>query len=224
MGDVQKEDQKKKYNVKKLTKAAHGMNALYLEKDEKVKILDFPIISLASIEVSAFILAAQSHQHPLPKTYKEAKAKYWDDWKPAFEKQLQDLAEKGAWELVYPPKGAQVLPGKWVFDQKHNDLGNWLRNRARWVVCGNFQNDDDWAAQDIFAASANAVAVKIFFTLVVILGMESIQLDIVTAFLNAILADEDAAYVAQSTGFIDGTKKVCKLKKAFYDLRKSPHL
>jgi hypothetical protein len=41
------------------------------------------------------------------------------------------------------------------------------------MVCGNFQGADDWAAQNLYAAVASAIAVKIFFILVAALGMNS---------------------------------------------------
>jgi hypothetical protein len=73
-------------------------------------------------------------QRKVPKSYWEAKKSHWADWKPAFEKQMRDLEARDAWDLVYPPTGAEILPGKWVLDMKFNAQGQWDRNRARWVV------------------------------------------------------------------------------------------
>jgi hypothetical protein len=99
------------------------------------------------------------------------------------------------WDLVYASDEAEILPGKWVFNQKFDENGNWIRNRARWMVCGNFQGADNWAAQNLYAAVASAMAVKIFFILVAVLGMNSTQLDIVTAFLNATAKSKTPVYV-----------------------------
>jgi hypothetical protein len=55
-----------------------------------------------------------------------------------------------------------------------------------------------------------------------VLGTDSTQLDIVTAFLNATAKSKTPIYVFQPTGFSDGTKRVYKLSRAFYGLRKSP--
>ena len=51
---------------------------------------------------------------------------------------------------------------------KFNAKGEWDRNRARWVVCSNFENAESWAAQDVYAAVANSSSVKLFFTLVAV--------------------------------------------------------
>src|SRR5947209_16093517 len=100
-------------------------------------------------------------QRQVPKSYWDArKGAKWEDWKPAFEKQIRDLESRNTWDLIYPPPDANILPGKWVLDMKFNAKGEWDRNRARWVVCGNFENAENWAAQDVYAAVANSASVK----------------------------------------------------------------
>ena len=55
----------------------------------------------------------------VPKTYQAARyGGRWEDWKPAFEKQMEEFNQLHAWDLIYPPKGANILRGKWVLDQK----------------------------------------------------------------------------------------------------------
>ena len=45
-------------------------------------------------------------------------------------------------------------------------------------------------------------------------------MDVVTTFLNGEISSE--VYVGQPKGYNDGTKKVCKLRKALYGLWESP--
>ena len=53
----------------------------------------------------------------IPKSYKKARSgPHWDDWKPAFEKQMYDLESRNVWELVTPLPKDRILPGKWVLD------------------------------------------------------------------------------------------------------------
>jgi hypothetical protein len=125
------------------------------------------------------------------------------------------------WNLVFASEGANVLPGKWVLDQKHENDGTWIRNRARWVMCGNFEGTEGWSAQDLYAAVASAIAVKIFFTLIAIYGIISTQADIITAFLNIVIPEEIHIYVRQPIGFTNRTAKICRFNKAFYGLRRS---
>jgi hypothetical protein len=90
------------------------------------------------------------------------------------------------------------------------------------MVCGNFEGTEGWLAQDLYAAVASAIAVKIFFTLVAIYSMMSTQADVITAFFNTVIPKGIHVYVRQPTGFTNGTAKVCKLNKALYSLRRSP--
>ena len=52
-------------------------------------------------------------KHLVPKTYRAARyGGKWDDWKPAFDKQMEEFNQLHVWDLVDPPKRANVLPGK----------------------------------------------------------------------------------------------------------------
>jgi hypothetical protein len=55
---------------------------------------------------------------------------------------IEKVYKKGVntWNVVFPLPNTQVLLGRWVLDMKFNAMGNWERNRARWVVCSNFEN------------------------------------------------------------------------------------
>jgi hypothetical protein len=134
---------------------------------------------------------------------------------------MQEFDQRYVWDLVDPPKDAQILPGKWVLDQKFDINGEWARNRARWVVCGNFES---WQYQDLYAAVANNTSVKVFLLITAILDLECEQIDVIRAFLNASLEEGDEIYVAQPDGFDDGTGRVCRLLQALYGLRKAPRL
>jgi hypothetical protein len=122
---------------------------------------------------------------------------------------MQEFDQHHVWDLVDPPKHIKILPGKWVLDQKFDSNGKWLRNRARWVVCGNFES---WQYQDLYAAVANNISVKVFLLITAILDLECEQIDVVRAFLNASLEEEDEIYVAQPDGFDDGSGRVCRLR------------
>ena len=61
-------------------------------------------------------------------------------------------------------------------------------------------------------------SIRIFVILIVILDLECRAFNIVTAYLNAIVLDEDIIYIVQLIGFINGIDRVCKLNKAFYSL------
>src|SRR6202043_99727 len=110
---------------------------------------------------------------------------------------------------------------KWVLDQKFDTKGNWIRNRTRWVVCGNFENNS-WNSIETYSAVVTSTAVKIFLTLIAIFDLECEHFDVVTAFLNTPIPEDTNVYVQQPIGYEDGTDRVCKLIQALYGLRKSP--
>jgi hypothetical protein len=91
-----------------------------------------PVLALSTIKAIDFQRDQNGKdQSKVPKSYHEAKkGPKWEQWKPAFEKQMRDLESRNAWDLVYPPPNAIVLPGRWVLDMKFNALGAWERNRA----------------------------------------------------------------------------------------------
>ena len=112
------------------------------------------------------------------------------------------------WDLVDPPKYANILPGKWILDQKFDSEDKWIRNRARWVVCGNYEN---WQYQDLYAAVANNTSVKVFLLLTAVQDLECQQIDVVRAFLNAPLDRDDEIYVAQPDSYQDRSGRVYRL-------------
>jgi hypothetical protein len=130
------------------------------------------------------------------------------------------LETHGVWDLVEPPPDAEILPGKWVFDEKMTPEGEWL-NRARWVVCGNYERDS-WSIQDVYAAVATSTTVKIFLAITAVQGHFLRQYDFKTAFLNAHIPKGTSIYVRQPHGLPQEEGKVCLLRMALYGLRKAP--
>ncbi|SCO58675.1 uncharacterized protein FFMR_15831 [Fusarium fujikuroi] len=129
------------------------------EFEEKAKHVCFTVIAaIKIIDDSA------------PKSWREARKRhnYEQWWKKAEEKQIQSLHEKEAWILVECPEGVQVLDGKWVYDVKYPQ-GEDPYPRARWVVRGD-QEKGEYETGDLYAAVAHTASVRVFLTIVAILG------------------------------------------------------
>jgi NDP-sugar pyrophosphorylase family protein len=76
---------RKEYNVQKLTKQAFGKALVYFEKNQFIPNNGDIYFALSSIEaVISFQII--NLLYLFPKLYKEARAKYWDNWEPAFRK------------------------------------------------------------------------------------------------------------------------------------------
>lgn len=194
-----------------------------------------PERGVAQKEVEILCLTAVKVMHDLdretsssiPKNYRQAKKRdnFESYWKPAMERQLAALEERGVYDLVPFEEGMEVLPGKWVYDEKENVGLKTTDPRARWVACGNFEQGS-WDIEDVYAAVANAASVKIFLAIMAVLDLECHQFDFNTAFLNALIPPEKRYYVEQPTGLEKGPRGVkrlvCLLRRALYGLKSSP--
>ncbi|KAL0938285.1 reverse transcriptase domain protein [Colletotrichum truncatum] len=184
--------------------------------------------SLTSRQFSLSVLSATALSKVLPdgvvipKSYREAqKSPQWPQWEQAFEREMTQFTEKGVYEVVYPPRDAKVLPGKWVCDIKTNKNNEIVRYKARYVVCGNHEKGD-WSSQEVYAAVASATATRLFFAVVALLDLEYEVYDFDTAFLAASIPEGVKVYVRPPAGYATADNKVWLLHKALYGLRKSP--
>ena len=160
--------------------------------------------------------SAESQSHTGALCRKGAK---WDDRKPVFEKQIEDLKSRNTWDLVYPPPNTDILPGKWGLGSTPKVNGTEATHAG---FSGKIENAESWSAQDVYAAVANSASVRLFFTLVTINDYECYQYDVVTAFLNA-TCKGNPIYIEQPHSFTDGTTRVSgRLNRALYGLRKVP--
>ncbi|KAJ5752248.1 hypothetical protein N7520_009165 [Penicillium odoratum] len=159
----------------------------------------------------------------IPLTYREACAsQYSDFWMKAMEEQLHKLAVAGAWdEVAYPSEKARILPGKWVFDLKSDNKGFVTQFRARWVICGNRQ-EQGLDFDESYAPVANDQSVKILYAVAAREGWSIRQFDMVAAYLNAAI-DDRIVYMRMPTGF-DRKGYVSLIKRALYGLRQAAHL
>jgi hypothetical protein len=135
-----------------------------------------------------------------------------DKWWKAMKKEHKALMKKGVWEEVLRKGNMRVLPGKWVLKIKRN--GDF---KARWVVGGHRQRQGiDY--NEVYAAVAKSMSIRVLLALAAIHDLEVEQLDVMNAFLNAVL--QETIYMEMPHGF---AKKgmVCLLLKTLYGLRQS---
>src|SRR5579871_5678832 len=155
-----------------------------------------------------------------PRTYHEAinHPTYGKEWEQAIQAECNSLMKNGAWELVQPPHGANIVTCKWVFKMKHDANGNVVRFKARLVARG-FSQVYDIDYMDTYAPVAKLTTYRIIFALAALEQWEVHGMDVITAFLLGKL-DEDI-YMMQPEGFTKRGKKnlVCKLRKSLYGLK-----
>jgi hypothetical protein len=159
----------------------------------------------------------------IPKNYRQAQRmeNFPTYWHPAINLQGQSLRDKGVYEMVMRYPGMEILPGKWVFDEKMDPKTCKFVARARYVVCGNFEGTT-WSSQEVYAAVANSVSFRTFMAIVATQDLECWQYDFKTAFLNARIPEGHTYYVEPPPGLPFDSRYVWKLKKALYGLRRAP--
>jgi hypothetical protein len=112
----------------------------------------------------------------------------------------------------------KIIPLKWIFIYK-NDSNDYLtKYKARIVMRGDLQDAD---SQDVYAATLASKVFRMLMTLVTAFHLETRQLDVVNAFLNA--HNDELVYCQMSDDYrLDD--KCYKIIRALYDQRKSPLL
>nr|GEZ90406.1 hypothetical protein [Tanacetum cinerariifolium] len=115
-----------------------------------------------------------------------------------------------------------VIPLKWIYTVKLDELGGILKNKARLVAHG-YRQEEGIDFKESFASVARLDDIRIFLAFAAHMNMIVCQMDVKTTFLNDIMRNE--VYVSQPDGFVDkdNLNHVYKLKKALYGLKQAPH-
>ncbi|GJT79639.1 putative ribonuclease H-like domain-containing protein [Tanacetum coccineum] len=125
------------------------------------------------------------------------------------------------WILVDLPFRKKEIGTKWVYNNKKDDRGVVVRNKARLVALGHKQEECiDY--DEVFAPVARIEAIRIFLAFASYMGFMVYQIDVKSAFLYGKIDKE--MYVKQPPGFEDPKfpKKVYKVVKALYGLHQAP--
>ncbi|GJR05010.1 retrovirus-related pol polyprotein from transposon TNT 1-94 [Tanacetum coccineum] len=125
------------------------------------------------------------------------------------------------WVLVDFPYGKKAIGTKWVYQNKKDERGVVVRNKARLVAQGHRQEEGiDY--DEVFAPVARLEAIRIFLAFASYMGFVVYQMDVKSAFLYGKIDEE--VYVSQPPGFQDPKhpKKVYKVVKALYGLHQAP--
>ena len=142
-------------------------------------------------------------------------------WRAAMQAEMDSIHSNRTWTLVDLPPHKRAISSKWVFKVKSSNNGHPPRYKARLVARG-FEQRDGVDYLETFASVVRWETIRILIAIATHLNWPIHQLDVLTAFLNGILAED--VYMHQPLGFIrKGTEHlVCKLHKSLYGLRQSP--
>ncbi|HSN66223.1 MAG TPA: reverse transcriptase domain-containing protein, partial [Fusibacter sp.] len=151
-------------------------------------------------------------------------SKEWKEWWKAISTEFYNMEAKGVWDICLKskiPANRKVIGNRWVFSKKDDG-----RFRARTVAQG-FSQIPGKDFQENYAPVVNDTTFRLTLVLKVLLGLESGQFDVETAFLYGDLDEE--LWMELPEGYDSYTsevhKKVIKrethcvrLKKALYGL------
>ncbi|KAI3776530.1 hypothetical protein L1987_46316 [Smallanthus sonchifolius] len=155
----------------------------------------------------------------MPKNVKEALA--GNCWIEAMQDELSQFQKLHVWDLVDLPKGVHPIGTRWVFKCKTDDRHVVVKNKARLVVQGFYQQERlDYT--EVYAPVARLEAIHLFLAYASFVDFKVYQLDVKSAFLYGKVHEE--VYVTQPPGFEDpqNPHKVYKLDKALYGLHQAP--
>ena len=112
-----------------------------------------------------------------------------DQWLTAMQSEVDSLKANNTRQpvhLMQVLQDANIIKGRWVFTVKADANGRPVRFKARWVARG-FTQRHRVDCEDTYASVAKPSTVKIMLALAAKLSLECKQLDLVTAFLNALI-------------------------------------
>jgi hypothetical protein len=167
-----------------------------------------------------FTFAGNTEALREPASYKEAtESKDREKWIIAMTEEYQSMLSLGVWELTELPSGQRAIGCKWVYKLKKDSSGDVCRYKARLVLKG-FSQRENIDYKELFSPVTRFETIRIILSTAAKERLVVYQFDVKTAFLYADL--EEKIYMSQPEGFLDGTQKVCRLKKAIYGLKQAP--
>jgi hypothetical protein len=110
-------------------------------------------------------------------------------WRQAMEAELQAIQDNKTWSPSSLPEGHQAIGMKWVFKVKRDPIGNIVKYKARLVAKGYAQRQGiDF--DEVFAPMAHMETVRLLLALAADGKWQVHHMDIKSAFLNGVLAEE----------------------------------
>ncbi|KAJ9564858.1 hypothetical protein OSB04_000824 [Centaurea solstitialis] len=142
-------------------------------------------------------------------------------WVSAMQEELAEFIRNNVWLLVPRPRKRTIIGSKWIFQNKLDEIGTIIRNKARLMAQG-YKQEEGIDYDETFAPVARLEAIRLFLAYAAHMNFKVFQMDIKNAFLNGKLNEE--VYVAQPPGFVDPKfpDHVYKLNKALYGLKQAP--
>jgi len=208
------------YNVTDLDTVLGGPNTVPVNDTvaDALRYTERPSNTTTSLMQYAHLI---QHEEMVPKTYQKAmESEHAPQWQEAVTKEIKSLVRLGTWRIVdRPRKYVRYQTGAFIFKKKYTGLNNITIYKARLIAHGYRQQygRDYW---ETYAPVSSSRAIRILLALAASRGMTIHQMDVETAFLNALL--EEDIYMLPPAGVDLPDGKVLLLQKSLYGLKQSP--
>nr|GEU83989.1 putative ribonuclease H-like domain-containing protein [Tanacetum cinerariifolium] len=149
-----------------------------------------------------------------------ARALFDPAWVKAMQEELLQFKLQKVWILVDLPKGKKAIGTKSVFENKKDEKGMVIKNKARLVAQG-YTQEEGIDYDKVFAPVARIKAIRLFLAYASFMGFMVYQMDVKSVFLYGKIEEE--VYTCQPSGFEDPEHpdKVYKVVKALYGLHQA---
>ncbi|GJV36539.1 retrovirus-related pol polyprotein from transposon TNT 1-94 [Tanacetum coccineum] len=203
-------DPKSGVQTRGMSKKNYGEHAMisYIQKQRRTNHKDF---------LNCLFACFLSQQEPT----KIAQALNDESWVEAMQEERLQFKSQKVWTLVDLPYGKKAIGTKWVYENKKDERGIVVRNKARLVAQG-YKQEEGIDYDEVFAPVARIEAIRLFLAYASFMNFIVYQMDVKSVFLYGTI--EEKLYVSQPPGFVDPEfpEKVYKVEKALYGLHQAP--
>lgn len=141
-----------------------------------------------------------------------------NEWAIAIEKELEAHEKNDTWKAIDKPSTGVPLTTRWVFTKKKDVDGKILKFKARLVARGYSQREGiDY--YETYAPVAKSDSIRALLASVATQGLEFVQFDISSAFLNGEL--DEFVVIEAPEGVQVHPHQCLRLKKALYGLKQA---
>ena len=144
-------------------------------------------------------------------------------WRKAIEEELQNLESHQTWEYKELPLGRKAIGSKWVFKVKYHPDGSVARFKVRLVAQG-FSQVPGIDFCETFAPTVKKELLRIYLALCLALNLFIHQVDIVRAYLESMLNDNEFPIFMKLPPGVHEFRQIrrgllCRLLRSLYGLK-----
>jgi hypothetical protein len=159
---------------------------------------------------------------PEPRNYRDfLKHPRCNDLQLAMDDEFTALILNGTWRPATAEEIAthEIIPAQWVRTYKGDAQGYHVKDKTQMVACGNKQQESIWY-QEVYSYVIRNTTLRVLLALVAYFDLECEQIDMITAYLNAHLTDDDIVLLRLPAGCI-AKGNVVRINRSMYSLCQS---